>query len=466
MKHLRVILLLSLLLIGIGFIVHSSRQPNTSQSRGHSLPAKSSAKSSVVSSQESYRKLTQLLTQGAPLDSDFNQLQHLARQLSDQQLKELIGEVGVSSEHFRQGTGLKGWIRSALFAEWSRRDPQAISKFPALLDQFAQDFLQDYPDLNLTLEGARLNLPRTYRTGLGQACFALIRGQLEREKITPDSIPQHLADIEHLSTLTSESHTWNHYAITMVFADLAKQSPQQAWGVLPPENEKPHQVNYTRQRALVGLFRGIESLTDTETLIEKWTPSWFAEDIYLNRIMERSVRGGPPGKYPSTEISQTVRREASLALARHDFNRAEEWIRATSTHETEGQFRHDEWARRNPQEAILNLPLLAPENQPNIARALINSNPTLAPDVLRNLPTAELRFQALTEASSRLGSFAEEDNYPTPDSFGTLPDLRLRYQTLLEAVDTAQLNPTQTSEIESRLYSLHRRRLDLEQLTP
>ena len=118
--------------------------------------------------------------------------------------------------------------------------------------------------------------------------------------------------------------------------------------------------------------------------------------------------------------------------------------------------------RRNPQASILNLPQLEPENQLRVASALVRTNPSLAPDVLRNLPTAELRYQVLTEASSRTLSLQTEDNFPTPENFGILPDLKLRYQSLLEAVETAGLDSTQRSEIETRLHRAHRRYLDLE----
>ncbi|NNC89231.1 MAG: hypothetical protein HKN82_12295 [Akkermansiaceae bacterium] len=113
----------------------SAPSAGVSPSPGSKIPRTGLAGTDPAVAMKRLRALLDAPLDGAP---SFDQVDALARRLTDADLQALLREVGLG-EHL----GLIGWVRSGAGAEWARRDPEAVMAWlEAMQDEIHS---KDYP---------------------------------------------------------------------------------------------------------------------------------------------------------------------------------------------------------------------------------------------------------------------------------------------------------------------------------
>lgn len=364
-----------------------------------------------VSPKDAVRELKGFLRDGPVSGYRFEDIERLARGLSDADLHDLIGQVG-----FEDWVGMPGWIRSALYAEWGRREPGALEELKALTEgKTGQE-----------------------STGVNQALYSFFRGKIEREAVTKEVASAIMADL--VEVVGKPSYLgWTGMATRELYSAFAQNDPEAAWQALPVASENPQQLPNIRIAALKGVFRGVDTVEEAREYIGRWQAEWRtpeairAHDSYHENIMRVSFHIPEP---PLEKVGE----EAALALAQFGLREAEQWLNenAPGNDSRLGTRRYSlqyAWATHNPDEALalLSNPEYADAHH-GLSSGILFADSTRAVEVGEALGATRARQTSLGSAVTHGAHNMMSDAYPGPDSISRLPNYRERYDALREAV--------------------------------
>ena len=376
------------------------------------------------------KRLREILEADATHAPDLEAMDNLARRLSDEELQELILEVGFGTQ-----IGVEGWVRSALYAEWGRRDPQA-----------ALARLRYAKDIDASVWATQ------------QALFAVYRGWAE---IDPAAAVLELRNDNPIIEVSGQRlHMTDCHWIVPAYAELFRRlvavDPEAAWSQLPTSEE--------RLSALAGIFQGAPSERQLRAHIDRWIGEWnTAAELPSQVIFEALMENGGPDPVLIPENEQVVR-QAALALARFDLEAAEEWIRT----EGPGGDRHRQtrrntlvrdWSVEFPDRAM---DYLDSDDRARIAiaRAIIETDTGNAMPVMETLPDEGDRARALMHAITGLGVNDVLDYFPTTAGRNILPDFNRRYQDLADAIEAGNFSESHATSLRGALNRSFRLRVD------
>lgn len=350
----------------------------------------------------------------------FEELEDLTRSLTDAELQELIAEIGFFGEQ-----GLTGWVRSALFAEWGRRDP--IAALNSLRSR---------------------SVPKGTQNSTEQALFAIYRGWAENDpaaavaRLKKGTLPGEI-DGQLTRVLSGQ---WTGYAYTEVFKQFAAQDESAAWEALPP-----------RPAALRGFFGGMRNERQLRSYVDRWIGNWNSEEgIKAHEKYAAQLRSPLSGAI-MVPTDETIARSAALSLARFDLKAAEEWLREAGPGDEQSRIQRrsellSDWAAANPEQAQ---ELIGMEgyHQPTIARGIIQGDPSRAVELMEAMDDHGERARSLLTAVSSLGNTHVRDFFPIPGERNRLPNFEERYQQMLDAVEAGRFKEGQEQVL---LRAVHR----------
>ena len=379
--------------------------------------SESSSQSSITSGEESPRrtrltpesafdKISEIRAQTPDSATSFASIQSLAGKLSDHDLQSLVREIGLGKTQ-----GYDAWLRSALFAEWARRDLQAVV-----------DYIRS-PDKSGT----------TYDSALQQAYFAIFRGSRPHD-------PE--AALEHLHTLCSKHElgkygsgsNWIEHIHLNLFQELSQLDPDKAWELLPPpsspEEKRTHKSVKVHRAALEGLFSGLTNKDLIAQFADRWMETYHQPDADSPKFQLTINTSSFYDPVPQSNADATT---ITSIWMNSDPAAALDWLYSKASSEpslaSNRTYRaFSDWAYRNPQQALTALQSkLYPEYSTSIATNLLRANPHLLPD-LSKIQNPTFSLHDAIAGSTTLNAMHEgAAQYPDPNKKNRPPDYQARY---------------------------------------
>ena len=361
--------LLLFLAAAIPLATVSSQEPT----KPKAVPAK--AETPTLTSEEGAKGLRHLLKKTPEPNIPFSDFVMLARPLDETSLVTLLGEIGM-----RRSDGYRAWTRSALYAEWARRD------LDSALDHYRRTF-------------------KNYRGIREQVAHALYVGSRPKDpwaalaylRTIPND-PRFQFNFEvnkRKAPMVYTNADWVEESYKRLFKELATLDAERAWKELPGRagsNKKPLNQNkllnthYPYDGMVDGFFSGLKDRQVFENFVQRFGPV------------------GEPGTEP---IAIVIAKE----WMRHDIAAAQAWAppqrpinplgAAVLINGVDGNAAIY-WARENPKaalEAIRNNVL--PKWNFAMAEALLEGDPSLAGELVavvdedRMTPPATKMFHSM-----------------------------------------------------------------------
>ena len=338
----------------------------------------------------------------------------------------------IEADRFDSYTGLDGWLRCALFAEFGRRDPNA-----------AIAFLRNYPQTD-----------ETQGYAIQQSWYSLLRGMAERD---PHGA---LAALEKHEEYGIRLVAVRH-ATRAIYRELARADPDTAWrmvgggerGLLDPV-------------AVSGFFEGLLDADEAQRFISNWSGRhWESEEAaarYDEHARATSASGIRSGAVALLPI-ETIASDAGPAWARHDVEAAIAWLDnhgpgTDQAREWRAIRMLEDYAVQNPEEAMRYLAedVENPRHMTQLAIGLIASDSSLGPEALGHVPDRAARISALLVAVSQGGSHHVNDFFPAPGRHNPLRDFEQRYHDLLALIDSGDFGDHQSQSMRRRLHQTFR----------
>lgn len=413
--------LVVMLVIAVFVAVRPSSENGDGDETGNS-PSKSTRSTPLPSARAS-EALHHLLRKEPEPGDRFEEFEQLASSLNDAALLALIEQVGVEGDD-----GYRAWTRSALFAEWARRDLEAAL---AYLVEHRSRNRAGQPVLYALFAGTRPTEP--------EAALKYLRSlhndpRFRLEKGGTRSVATFNAD-------------WVKTAYRRIFTELSATNPEQAWSYLPgrerEENEDPYlrSTSESSYNAMVaGFFAGLPDAETTRAYVERFGPA-----------------GGPGTESTAIRIG--------AAWMEHDFNSALQWSppmrNEPGVAELIGGVRGNVvwyWARRNPETALAALRANSlPDWNNDIANQVLRHNAHLAPELAEFLstrtsgderPLARIALHNAIGVNSRLN---DRELFPEAGRFNRPPDYRARYESLQAALQHTVFSPEDRAHLQGML---------------
>lgn len=389
------------------------------------------------------KRLRELILHRGASDLTFKQVSQMAGRLSDKQVAAIGREVGVG-----RTDGMRGWVRSAVLAEWGGRD------FKAAMTHLSGDAQLD--------------------SGHQQALYAVFRGSRPAE---PEQALLHLPRMfrEYPSAVGAFTRIWAMHDLRELFSEMAAKEPEQTWQLLTadkpkgPEAEalaflsskfsrKPLSSVDAKSIAMEGFWRGLRDPT-IKMYAGRFRQVWNAPKVVSATREFRKQMGAHVSSFnwnpPSTE--ESIGREAAVAMARFDPQAAVDWVGKSGPNadiEKDGRINWllTEWAWRNPARALAELKK-GPygKRQQEISTGILRGDASLAPELVR-LPGhgGSLSF-VLGNSFPAAATLMEYDMYPVPGRGDVLPSHQVRYDAFKEAIRIIGLPGQQLKQLNRSL---------------
>lgn len=367
------------------------------------------ARRGMISPTEAMRKLRELHGLGKA-NTSFDQIEEFSRRLSDEDLQKMIDLVGMTELE-----GVQGWLRSALWTEWARRDHEA-----------ALAALQEAGKFDLSAKDASHQVFYSVYRGWALSDLDGAYEALRRWMLNNDRGGQRF---HHFGM-----DRWGPYAALQEIMKMrSDRDPERTWQEL---------VNVPNEgAALKGFFNG---LTGGE--VAEYVTRWQREhwDTAGAREAFRWHKDGFLGPSDSGLYFVLIPREESNAmivgpaLAQHDLESAVEWLSnngpggaATRENRVAAMMRH--WASANPEGAlsVIDDPRYA-KYAAAIGHGGIEGNPALASAAVEAMGPEGARTPL--EIANIVASRSPEIHFPAPGRNNLQPDQEAHYEALLEAV--------------------------------
>lgn len=430
------------LLIAAGWVLFVTGNGEDAHTGGASLfparagsPGSKSARNGRGDSDpvEAAKQLRHLLD--APLDEapTFDAVDRLARHLTDDDLQELIREVGLD-EH----EGLIGWVRSAAIAEWARRDPEAalagVKKMPgnALPQNYPlqQAWFAVFRGWAETDPAAALAALQLYQ----ESALAAFQRQLES--------PSGSREDHHPSVTWLPEASWIGHARPNIFENYARHDAEAAWAAAPSDD--PPDAD-----ALTGIFRGLPTAKAVDVYAARWSEAWSTPEAEKRQAdFGKQLRSSFSG-WIITPPDEIIGKEVAMALARFDLAAARDYLRDTGPgSEQDRTGRSSEvlqaWATEFPERALELLDDPAYEDwQTTFARGILDADPEFGIEIMGKIETHGARARSLLTGISPLGSNHVRDFFPVPGHRNRLPDFERRYEAMLETIEAGRFKEGQ-----------------------
>lgn len=391
-------------------------------------PFRSSGRRPPATTIERMRRLRDSAPDRAP---SFDEVDTWARKLTDGELRELVGETGMEDH-----TGLIGWLRCALFAEWGRRDPEAAAGFLNSLD---------WPGGN-------------FHYAFSQSWFSLYRGWAG---VDPEAARVRLeSSIEAANTFPSLPGTRGFdeqaqkAARTAVYRKLAELEPDGLWdvGSLTPDGLLDPVV-------MKGVLTGATSPRGLASFVERWTtdvlhaPGYEDELRRYNNATLSSFSG-----FIVIPARETIVRQIARTLADRDLETALAWLGRNDpeigTVQANRVFNFlNDWARLHPQQALERIASKAdPKRDKVLAYGAFAGDFTLGPEILRLFPEANDRRDIILTAMSEGSNHHVDDFYPAPGRPNRIRDISANHQAVLATISAAEFPPEKEAELSQRTH--------------
>lgn len=349
----------------------------------------------------------------------FEDVERWVKALSDDELA-LIAD-GLD---FDDADGYEGWVRSAIFAEWGRRDPGA-----------AQALLQEHP----------LGQERNF--AIEQAWFAVYRGWAETDL---EAAYEALLAMGNTSSWPGAA-AWKK-AREMMFRQFTHRHGVDAW-------ERVQAVGLSDEDALRGYFLG-QPPKNLQAALDLWrTQHW---------VPTKKSEGdtGSLGSRFVVHFSKVdqIAQAGALTMAQHDLGAALAWLE-----EGPGQYRNHRqvlnvlrlWAKNSPDEAQALLPDYLSQNVDwgvALAQGILAQDASRASTVLSLVPNAA-HGEVLLHGVGTGGQPDEESYFPEPHRRNHLPHYVEQYRSLRNGIALADLSEELAQDLKVTLNHEFRERV-------
>ena len=395
-----------LILAAAIYFISETRQNPDSKITSESLVAtpEKSPRRTRLTPEGALSKISEIRALTPDSATSFASLQSLVGKLSDHDLQSLLREIGLGKTR-----GYDAWLRSALFAEWARRDLQAVV-----------DYIRS-PN-----KGGS-----TYDSSLQQAFFAIFRGSRPHD---PEDALEHLHTLfaEHELGRCGSGSNWIEHIHLNLFQELSQIDPKKAWALLPqpssPDQKRTHKSVRLHRASLEGLFSGLANKDLIAQFADRWVETYFDSEAERPQIRVNTSSFYDPIPYgnedAATITSIWMNSDPAVAL---------DWLYSKASTEpslaSNRTYRaFSDWAYRNPQQALTALQSkLYPEYSSTIATNLLRANPHLLPD-LASIQNPTFGLHDAIVGSVTLNAMHEgAAQYPDPKKENRPPDYRARY---------------------------------------
>jgi len=411
-----------LILAGVIYFIPKDRQNPTSSDSSISAEEKSPRRIRL-SPQNVLGKISEIRNQTPDSSTSFASIQTLVGKLSDHDLQSLLREIGLGKTR-----GYDAWLRSALFAEWARRDLQAVV-----------DYIR-----SPNKEGP------TYDSSLQQVYFAIFRGSRPHDPEIALAHLQMLCSDYELGKYGSGTN-WIEHVHLNLFQELAQLDPNKAWDLLPPssapDQKRTHKSVRLHRASLEGLFSGLADKNLIAQFADRWMETYHQPDADQPKTQVITTSFNGPVPHPN-EDAATI----SGIWLESDPAAALDWLYSKASSEpsltsdrTYRAFR--EWAYRNPEDALSALQSnLYPEYSGSIATNLLRANPHLVPD-LASIQNPSFSLHDAIVGSITLNAMHEGPaQYPEPNKNNRPPDYQARFDSYSSVIQSPGLFEERTQK--------------------
>lgn len=367
----------------------------------------------VLSSVEAAARLRKLLQMQSIAEHYFDDIEELAKRLSDDELRALIEEVGL-----RSVMPLAPWIRCALFAEWGRRDPHAAMAY--LSDPTTENAAEGW-----SARQAWFSIFRGWSEGEPDAALAILNeGKFARgEGAVGTGIPGMMQD-----------PYWRRFAHVTVFRELARRDGLAAWDHLPEKR-------LMRLASLEGLFQGVQNPADRLALINKWVPEW----------IEAQNSSDLEGRQSRQEL--LVGLMAGVALADLDMQLAKDWLGGLEGSPVGSvvplQMILRIWARQQPERALEYIPTATQDELPSLLNGVLQSRPELVGDAILRIEDSDVRHETLLGAIPQIAYMSRF--FPSPGRGTRMQSTVLIRESLTNVIEGGGFSATQQAAMKEIL---------------
>lgn len=428
MKRPLLIVLALLLAAVVVVVIQSSRNPSEDTSGSGADPSGKGARSRsqrvVASPADAAQAFADLLSGEERRIPRFREVERWARKLDRGDLDRLLESLDTTSAE-----GIGGWVRSALFAEWARRDPQAV------LAHLVQQPIDDQRS-----------------AALSQAWYALFRAWGEGN---PTEAYEAWRAVEAREERLGEEVTRRITA--SLVSTLAREDAKATWDMISSGEAEPD------LDLMGGFFAGLRDEDTLQEYLALWNESHWDTDqareahaAYDRQLTIALDQADVP--IPSEEAM--IRRIAG-AWADLDLEGTLDWLAENGPgnehhrHWRASQVTRD-WARHNPSSALSKLRDESLSDQRVfLAHGIIAGDPALATEVVGQLDGYNLRAATLLSVLSDPPA-DEQGLLPDPRTAIAPPDPAHRYLALREAIESAELPERKQGELLTRLHTQYR----------
>lgn len=414
---------IGLLVLGLGFLVF--RFVNNSNSVRERLAPNSISKSGrgartlVSPSDSAFGQLRDLQrTSSGP--TSFDEIENLAGLLGDDDLRKLIELVGRTEVE-----GVQGWLRTALWTEWARRDPVAARDALSKVDPF---------DLSAMV-------------AVHQIHYAVYRGWALK-----DLDAAYDALTGWIKKHGQRGQHWADLGMQEIMRMRAERDPEKTWREVAGSP--------SGGAAMKGFFRGLDG-GEVAEYVARWQRETWDSDA-SRKAFARYYSSSPasPNGFiviPDEEFKAMI---VGPALAQHDLDGAIAWLRSDGP--GDANYRESRvagmlrlWAQANPELALslINHPNYA-QHAGVIGHGVMSGNPALASEAVAAMgpEAARVPFQTGHLVAAR----SPEIHFPIPGENNLIPDTEAHYEALLDAVQTGGFEPGRFDELLENIHSAFR----------